>query len=288
MHGPHALASTVAPIASRSASRPSRSIVARTCSEPGVTSSCVLARRPCAAAYARDRRGARDVLVRRVGARTDERGRDLGRARRCARAHAPTSPTSCTRSGVSGPLMSGVKRREVDLDHLVEEALGVGLDFGIGTQIVAHRFAASASSSRRVAFRYAAVCSSYGNSEVVAPISGAHVADRRLARSRSMESRAGAEVLDDRAGAPAHGEQAGDAQDHVLRRRPTRQRAREVHADQLRPAHVERGARSSRRARRHRPRRPRSCRGRPRSACGCRCRSSSRPGTRSSRARPGG
>ncbi len=50
MHGPHALASTVAPIASRSASRPSRSIVARTCSDPGVTSSWVLARRPCAAA----------------------------------------------------------------------------------------------------------------------------------------------------------------------------------------------------------------------------------------------
>ena len=41
MHGPHALASTVAPIASRSASRPSRSIVARTCSEPGVISSGV-------------------------------------------------------------------------------------------------------------------------------------------------------------------------------------------------------------------------------------------------------
>src|SRR5438067_7484243 len=48
MHGPHALASTVPPIASRSARRPSRSMVARTCSEPGVISSCVLARRPFA------------------------------------------------------------------------------------------------------------------------------------------------------------------------------------------------------------------------------------------------
>ena len=36
MHGPQAFASTVAPIASRSASSPSRSMVARTCSEPGV------------------------------------------------------------------------------------------------------------------------------------------------------------------------------------------------------------------------------------------------------------
>src|SRR2546423_9933577 len=51
MHGPHALASTVPPMASRSASRPSRSMVARTCSEPGVMRSCVLARRPLADAW---------------------------------------------------------------------------------------------------------------------------------------------------------------------------------------------------------------------------------------------
>ena len=51
MHGPHALARTVAPMASRSASRPSRSIVARTRSDPGVTSSGVLARRPLADAW---------------------------------------------------------------------------------------------------------------------------------------------------------------------------------------------------------------------------------------------
>src|SRR5438445_12823429 len=46
MQGPHALANTVAPIASRSASRPSRSIVARTRSEPGVTSSGVFTPTP--------------------------------------------------------------------------------------------------------------------------------------------------------------------------------------------------------------------------------------------------
>src|SRR5690606_17105117 len=51
MQGPQALASTVAPTASRSASRPSRSIVARICSEPGVTSSSVWAVRPLAAAW---------------------------------------------------------------------------------------------------------------------------------------------------------------------------------------------------------------------------------------------
>ena len=51
MHGPHALASTVAPMASRSASSPSRSMVARICSDPGVMSSSVLARSPAAAAW---------------------------------------------------------------------------------------------------------------------------------------------------------------------------------------------------------------------------------------------
>ena len=51
MHGPQALASTVAPTASRSASRPSRSIVALICSDPGVTSNSVFACRPLAAAW---------------------------------------------------------------------------------------------------------------------------------------------------------------------------------------------------------------------------------------------
>jgi hypothetical protein len=51
MQGPQALASTSPPMASRSASRPSRSMVARTCSEPGVMSSFVLARSPLAAAW---------------------------------------------------------------------------------------------------------------------------------------------------------------------------------------------------------------------------------------------
>ena len=50
MHGPQALANTVAPMASRSASRPSRSMVARICSEPGVINSSVLTVSPRAAA----------------------------------------------------------------------------------------------------------------------------------------------------------------------------------------------------------------------------------------------
>ena len=50
MQGPQALASTVAPRASKSAMSPSRTMVARICSEPGVTSSRVRALRPRSAA----------------------------------------------------------------------------------------------------------------------------------------------------------------------------------------------------------------------------------------------
>ncbi len=58
MHGPQALASTVPPMASRSARRPSRSMVARTCSEPGVIEQRRLgAAGPCADGLAGDRRG---------------------------------------------------------------------------------------------------------------------------------------------------------------------------------------------------------------------------------------
>ena len=51
MHGPQALAKTVAPMASKSASSPSRSMVALTCSEPGVTIRGDLAVSPWAAAW---------------------------------------------------------------------------------------------------------------------------------------------------------------------------------------------------------------------------------------------
>ena len=51
MHGPHAFASTSAPTASSAAAWPSRAIVARICSDPGVTSSCALSGRRAAAAW---------------------------------------------------------------------------------------------------------------------------------------------------------------------------------------------------------------------------------------------
>src|SRR3954449_9266703 len=106
MHGPQALASTVPPIASRSASNPSRSMVARTCSDPGVMRSCVLARSPLADAW-------RAIDAERVMYSYDElvheptSADDTSTGTPLSLAHAPTSDTSWARSGVSGPLING-------------------------------------------------------------------------------------------------------------------------------------------------------------------------------------
>ena len=50
MQGPHALASTVPPSFSKTSTRPSRSIVARICSEPGVIVKGTFALIPAASA----------------------------------------------------------------------------------------------------------------------------------------------------------------------------------------------------------------------------------------------
>src|SRR5690348_11457965 len=106
MHGPHALASTVPPIASKSPNNPSRSIVASTCSEPGVINSWVLARNPLADAW-------RAIDAARVMSSYDElvheptSADDTSTGTLLARAHAPTSLTAWARSGVSGPLING-------------------------------------------------------------------------------------------------------------------------------------------------------------------------------------
>ena len=109
MHGPQALASTVAPTASRSASSPSRSIVARICSEPGVISNSVLAVRPLAAAW-------RAIDAARVMSSYDELVHDPIRVELTSsgqpfsRAWAPTpsAPTRWARSGEWGPLIIGL------------------------------------------------------------------------------------------------------------------------------------------------------------------------------------
>src|SRR5581483_1332584 len=106
MHGPHAFASTVAPMASRSARSPSRSIVPRTRSEPGVTRSGVFTRSPALAAC-------RAIDAVRVMSSYDELVHDpinaelIFAGQPFSLAWAPTSETLWARSGEWGPLMWG-------------------------------------------------------------------------------------------------------------------------------------------------------------------------------------
>ena len=70
---------------------------------------------------------------------------------------------------------------------------------------------------------------------------GTHVAHGGLTRSRNgVGTRP--EVLDDSAGATFHRQDAGDFEDDVFRRRPTRKCAGETYADHLGPADVKREA----------------------------------------------
>eukprot|EP01139_Manchomonas_bermudensis_P016486 Amastigsp_a512855_9.p3 type:complete len:271 gc:universal Amastigsp_a512855_9:1834-1022(-) len=106
MHGPHALASTVPPTCSKVCMIPSRAIVARTCSEPGVMVNCALALMPAPSACL-----------------ASDAARDMSSYEEFV--HEPMSPTlssfgylflmtaslnlesGCARSGVNGPLMCG-------------------------------------------------------------------------------------------------------------------------------------------------------------------------------------
>ena len=82
---------------------------------------------------------------------------------------------------MSGPLISGVERRQVDLDHPVEEPLGVGLDLGIGAQVAGHRVGGVGDllAAGRLQVRGHVVV--VGEQRRGGADLGAHVADRGLA-----------------------------------------------------------------------------------------------------------
>ena len=65
-------------------------------------------------------------------------------------AHLRDRPGQVGRVGAVDVRLEG---RQVDLDDLVEEALGVGVDLVVGLEVGHHRRAASAMASRPVAFR---------------------------------------------------------------------------------------------------------------------------------------
>ena len=158
MHGPHALASTVAPIASRSSSRPSRSIVARTCSEPGVISSGDLHRQARARSPAA-RRARRGRCPRTTSSCTSRRARSRDVERVALASRAAPRPREI------GPVEVGRVRAdevrlelvEVDLDRRGRRT-APGRRRPRGRCAGARRTASarSAIASRPVAFRYVA------------------------------------------------------------------------------------------------------------------------------------
>ena len=170
---------------------------------------------------ARDVRGPSDVLVGRVRARTDERGRDLDRDSPPRSASAAISRDRPVEVGRVRADEVRFERRQVDLDHAVVEPLGIGVDLGVVAQVlgvrvgeIGDRFAARSPSGT------SPCCVVVREERARRADLGAHVADRRLARRRDRR-RARTEVLDDRARAALHGEDARDLQDDVLRAPPS-------------------------------------------------------------------
>ena len=174
MHGPQAFASTVAPIASSARSWPSRSIVARTCSEPGVTSNALAARDAVARGLRarRRRRGScprttswcsfRSAPRRCVAGKPFARSRDLGRELR-------------ERARAVGRVRADdvrLERREVEREHAVVVA-SRGSPRPPGRARAASPCFATTSAERAAPGRaqVAAMRSSAGNIEVVAPSS---------------------------------------------------------------------------------------------------------------------
>mmetsp|Transcript_6284 Transcript_6284/g.25241 ORF Transcript_6284/g.25241 Transcript_6284/m.25241 type:complete len:316 (-) Transcript_6284:976-1923(-) len=106
MHGPHALASTVPPAFSSSACMPSRSMVARICSDPGVMVKGICDATPCSAACLHR-------LTERAMSSYDELVHEPIRPAVSFSGHplaltaAANSESGCARSGVKGPLMWG-------------------------------------------------------------------------------------------------------------------------------------------------------------------------------------
>ena len=135
--------------------------------------------------------------------------------------------------GRERPVDMRLERRQVDVDHPVVIFRGVGSRFGIRDQVggdpVGQRGYLLAPGGAQVAGHRLVVRKQRGR----CPDLGAHVTDRRLARSRKR-GRSFAEVLDHGIRTALDGQQAGELQDHVLGRGPTAQLARKTYADDLR------------------------------------------------------
>ena len=197
MHGPQALASTVPPIVLRAtAIWPSRSIVARTCSEPGRDQERHRGLEAVRLGLLGDVGGAAHVLVGGVGAAADQRGRD--RVDEAVLRVAHLGGELRDRARAVGRMRADDVRlqlRQIDLDDAVVVLLGVGLDLRVGLEQMLVLLSASGASA--AAAGGAQICrhalvgrEDRGRGAEL----GAHVGDRRLAGGADR-ARAGADSI---------------------------------------------------------------------------------------------
>jgi hypothetical protein len=195
-----------------------------------------LGHRSVAARLSRHVGGALQVLVRGVGAAADQcggEGRRIAVLARVAR-HAGDGPGQVGRMGAHDVRLQA---REVDLHHLVEEALRVRLHLGIGLQqrgVAAGEVRDLLPAGRLQVERHAFVV---GKDRRRRAELRTHVGDGALARAADRAG-AGAEVLDDAVGAALHGQDLAHLEDHVLGGRPAREAARQADPDELRVQHL--------------------------------------------------
>ena len=170
MHGPHALARTVAPMDRSEPICPSLSIVARICSEPGVTSSGAAALAPRAAACSATA-AALDMSSYEELVQLPTRAAAMRSTYPEAAASPAILDTGLARSGVCGPTMCGSSADRSISRTRSKHAPGSSSTPSSAERRPALARAMSAMPPRPVALRYASIRASYGNTEDVAPIS---------------------------------------------------------------------------------------------------------------------
>eukprot|EP00955_Chlamydomonas_euryale_P072936 361570-Chlamydomonas_euryale.AAC.6 len=210
MHGPHELDSTVPPILANVSIMPSRSIVARICSEPGEMVNGTLALMPAASAcFAMDAARAmssyEELVHEPMSAALSSRVRQVGR---------------------EGPVDVRLQLAQVHLNQLVVAGALVG------AQVVAERvcqLGGAAAVCRHEVVVHALIVREHGRRRANL---GAHVADGGHAGARHG-LHTWAKVLDNGAGATLDGEDASDLEDDVLGGRPLGQLAGELDTNNL-------------------------------------------------------
>ena len=176
------------------------------------------------------------VLVGGVGAGADQRGRQLDRIVLLGQLslEGRDRPIQVGRIGADDVRL---QRAQVDLDHPVVVALRVGLDLGVGLQVLGDLLGQAGHIGPLGGPQIGRHARVEGEERGGGADLRAHVADGALAGGADG-ARAGAEVLDDGAGAALDGQDAGHLEDHVLGRGPAVELAGQLDADHGRPAQL--------------------------------------------------